>query len=151
MSKPLGIIDMWDQLLRQSGFKKKGSSWFRETHQLVEILTLEKSRFGSEYYGHIGYWLKTLGPYTGQKAWDCHVDTRFEEVLTPKTIRMIRDVMDPEQRIEYETRRTLTSELIVTILEPYLRDTETIDGLKKAVEMTHLGVDPEVRRILEAT
>lgn len=46
--------------LREQDFKKRRSSWYRETEDLIQVINLQKSQYGEQYYLNLGLYVKYI-------------------------------------------------------------------------------------------
>jgi hypothetical protein len=63
-------------VLRDAGFSFRSGSWYRPTPDVIQIVNLQKSRFGPDHFINIGWWLN--GVAAGRRPgemWNLTVDT----------------------------------------------------------------------------
>lgn len=56
-----------EDVLGPAGFTRKGDSWYRRSEEIVEVVNLQKSQWGAQFYLNYGIWLRALGeePFRG--------------------------------------------------------------------------------------
>lgn len=74
------IQSTFDSFMRGAGFSKSGGSWYRSTDDVITVVELQKSQYGSQYYVNLALWLRSLGDATAPKEQECHVRTRLSRL-----------------------------------------------------------------------
>ncbi|MGA9760891.1 MAG: DUF4304 domain-containing protein [Gaiellaceae bacterium] len=144
------IAKVFDNCLRTAGFKKHdGANWYRRTLDVISVVSLEKSRFAPEYYCHLGFSLSKLEHVEYPKAWDCHVDTRWEVLLEDRDVPRLVVLMDLNTEMEPAAREHDLRELIESSLIPALRHGDNLEQLATLLGTGRAGADPIAREMLE--
>ncbi len=107
-SNPLRIV--LEDVLSGSGFARKGDTWYRRTDEAVEVVNLQKSQYGQQYYLNYAIWLLPLGDATFPKEVNCHIRLRMDAIASSRE-RLAR-LLDLEADIpEVERKAALTAVL----------------------------------------
>ena len=54
------LIQILDQELVSEGFKRKGRNWYKTLDDCVQVLNLQKSPWGGQYYINLGILMRDL-------------------------------------------------------------------------------------------
>ncbi len=76
------------------GFRRKGSSWFREQPEVIEVINLQKSPWGPKFYLNLGVALRGLDPGPSPRIALCHLHGRVER--TGPRRELVEKIMDME-------------------------------------------------------
>lgn len=72
------------RVLGDSGFKRKGQSWYLHGSDCIVVLNLQKDDFSDLYYVNFGVWLRALGSEQYPPAHKCHLVCRLEELFVDR-------------------------------------------------------------------
>lgn len=64
--------------LKPIGFKRRGATWHRATDETIQVVNVQGSQWGPEYYLNIGTYLRALGAEATPPESRCHVRARIE-------------------------------------------------------------------------
>ena len=64
-------------LLKPLGFKKTRGTWHRTTEDTIQIINVQGSQWGPEYYLNVGTYLRALGEELTPPEYRCHVRARI--------------------------------------------------------------------------
>jgi hypothetical protein len=62
-------------------FRKSGPNWHRDINSLIQVLNIQKSQWGDQFYINVGIYLKDLGNETRPTEYRCHVRCRADALL----------------------------------------------------------------------
>ena len=138
-------------VLGYAGFSRRGDSWFRTTDEVVEVLNLQKSQWGNQYYLNYALWLLPLGETKFPKEERCHVRFRVDAIVSPgadlvRLLDLDADSSDAERRSKLVA--VLTSELL-----PFAEACRTLSGLRSLYDAGKLSkafVHIAAKRVLAA-
>ncbi len=54
------LVNIFDNILKPNGFKRKGNYWRLDGDELIKIVNLQKSQWGNQYYINYGFDFKDL-------------------------------------------------------------------------------------------
>lgn len=124
------------QCLKPHGFKRKTTSWYRQYPEVTQVVNLQRSPWGPQYYINLGVALRALLDDPNPKEYQCHARTRIEGVgIDPETAKCALDLEFPvsdEQR-EIKVRSIL-------ILGVQWMDRVRSEAEVKAVISTNVGI-----------
>lgn len=104
MSKDTNSIhETIHELLSVAGFSRKGDNWYRNHRDVLQIINLQKSRYGAQYYLNFALWLKTLGEPDSPKEHQCHI--RLRETAISSDRSNVRKIFDLEDKSLSEAER----------------------------------------------
>jgi hypothetical protein len=66
-------------LLKSAGFKKKATTWRRQHPDGIQVVNVQGSQWGPEYYLNLGFYISALGSEPEPTEYRCHVRTRVAE------------------------------------------------------------------------
>lgn len=116
---------------KQSGFTRKGQSWYFRGKDTIVVANLQKSDWGPQYYINIGFWLKDFGEESFPPYNQCHLYYRVERIF-----RDHRDLINHSCSL-IESDNILIgslSEFIEKELIPFLRNCTELEYLKKLMK-----------------
>ena len=133
-------------VLPDAGFVRDRSpgNWFRSSDEVVQVVNLQKSRWGTQYYINYGIWFRSLGKTTRPREAQCHIRLRLSDVrprLKGKLERLLD--LDPE----VPDRRKALAKMLAKYLVPLADSCLTVKGIKKLLATGRL---PEHHLTLDA-
>jgi hypothetical protein len=131
-----------------AGFRKKGSSWYREEADAILVISPQKSQYGSQYFLNLGVYWRELGEKTAPREEECHVRGRISSVLSADESKELERSLNFEDRsIEDEARRTALRDALVNHAIPLLKRCSTRDGLREEHQKSTLRRFVVARRL----
>lgn len=144
----LGINDA----LKEEGFYRKSTTWYREMNETLLVVNLQKSNFGDIFYINLAIEVKTLPAYPGskppQKAHQCHIQVRIDSVEPAEDEQIKRLLNLEDATIPSIDRRRGIKQAVVRIALPLLTQCSTIDGIRIAYsqgKLEHAAIFKSVR------
>lgn len=150
MSKHSLVLDRaLTHVLAGTDFRRKQNTWRRYADEVVQVLNLQKSRFGQQYYLNFGVWLRVLEEAKEPKEEQCHIRIRADEVARegaglPRLLDLDTEVPDRERRI---------CECVSADVLPFAEQCCSIEGLRdlyKAGAFKRAMLTAATRALLEA-
>ena len=132
----------YDAFGKGAGMTKHSGSWYRSTSDLVTVVNLQKSQYGSSYYLNVGWWLQALGTVKFPKENELHVRTRLEALVPDRTAE-IAGLLNLERPVADRTDRL--RDMLHAELLPILNSTQTVEGLRVLRRLGKLN-DAAIRR-----
>jgi hypothetical protein len=84
----------------RAGFQKRSDTWYRRFPDLVQVLNLQKSQYGDQYYLNVGIYVPSIGAANSQwpKEHQCHVRARAKTLVSEQSndIARFESAMDLE-------------------------------------------------------
>ena len=116
-----------EDVLGPAGFTRKGDSWFRRTEEIVEVLNLQKSQWGRQYYLNYALWLRALGEAPFPRHEQCHVQMRASAFLPPDDLARLLNL---ESDLTDAERRAALAGLLTSGFLPFASTCRTVSGLR---------------------
>lgn len=125
------LHDAFDKVLRPEGFRRKADHWYRRTGELVQLVNLQKSPWGKQYYINIAWWLNDLGTEQFPKEHRSHLRGRCNTFLSQDR-RILDRLLDFEDLSRTaEERSACVADLFVGHVMPFLQRTKSLAGLRE--------------------
>lgn len=119
-----------DSSLRGAGFTKKANCWYRNNPDVLEVMHLQRSQFGPQYYINYALWLKALGePEPLPKEHQCHIRMREDDIIEGD--KRIRSLLDLESDIAPEDRQREIMDFISNSFTTLSDQCRTLDGMRR--------------------
>ena len=118
------------------GFVKKGSTWYRKTEDLLQVVDLQKSSFGGQFYVNLCYvpeGVAVEGMPT-PKEHKCPIRMRVTSLFRDDRAR-INKLFDLEDKTVSEEERTEgVRDLLSSSVLPFFDQTSSSTALRAAIE-----------------
>lgn len=142
---------LFTQGLRQEGFRRDGRTWRRDLPELILVVNLQRSRWGTSFYVNIGVFVKAIRdePWdirdrARPRAEESHYRIRLEDLFADQPIvplnkisaaveRMHRLLGFGVGRVGSVQRATALAAIIEERLIPFLRLCKDEAGLRAAI------------------
>ncbi len=118
--------------LGPAGFSRKGDSWYRKTDEVVEVVNLQKSQYGPQYYFNYALWLLPLGEAAFPKEEKCHIRMRADDIVSSET--ELERLLDLEAANSDAERMFKVAALLKLEFLPFADGCRTIRGLRLFLE-----------------
>ena len=129
MSKSNPIHQILKAVLMPIRFSRKGSSWYRRTQDVVQVVNLQKSQYGDQYYLNYALWLLALGDASFPREEMCHVRFRIEDISTNED--RYKELLNLESDLGNERRTVLLQTALSSDLLPFIGTTGAIADVQK--------------------
>ncbi len=131
--------------LEADGFLRRGVNyWYRQGGDLVQVVNVQRSRWGEQHYVNVSFWLMRLGTAKWPREQDCHVRMRCDDVC--RSGHRLQSALDAESKMRVDVKRIVSRELL-----PFLRATTTSEGLaakKRRALLKRVAVVVKAQRLL---
>jgi len=125
------LYDAFDKVLRPAGFRRKTDTWYRRNTELIQLVNLQKSSWGKQYFVNIAWWLNDLGSEQFPKEYRCHLRRRCN-VFVAHDGRVLDRLLDFEDLAKtHEERSASVANLFADKVLPFLQQTNSLAGLRK--------------------
>lgn len=75
------IEDIFKITLKKYNFRKKKRTWYRNFEEITQVINLQKSTFGDNYYINLALWFNTLGDNKSPPDNLCHLRVRLSSIV----------------------------------------------------------------------
>jgi len=122
---------MFGKVFADSGFAKKGQSWFLRGRDAIVVVNLQKSDFADKFYVNIGIWLRALGESEFPAENHCHIQVRLANLFSGQ-VSLIDKACSLEfaEQSDVDELQTILRERLV----PFCQHSLTLDGLRQNAE-----------------
>jgi hypothetical protein len=135
------LVPAMDSVLAPAGFQRRGASWSRRFDDVVQLVELQRSSFGEQYYLNVGLWLTTLGPVPQRlRERDMHVRLRVDVALPGEMKHRLTDALDLENGLTSEARSAAVTAIASTTVLGWLSDWSSAQGIAAALRSHPLSV-----------
>jgi hypothetical protein len=127
------IKDSISKFLKGHSFTVKGNTWYSVRDDVVQVLNLQKSQWGAQYYVNLGVWVKAIEGSEKPPSHKCHIQMRLSALS--HCTQLMKDAFDEETKNISETQR---DELVVQAISqaaiPFFDSLLNIEDIKKAIQ-----------------
>ena len=124
---PTSVFREWG---KEHGFRRKGTTLYRDQEGTIGVVNLQGSRYGGRYYLNVALWLKSLGdgPVPSESA--CHLRTRLSMLHTPYASEADEAYLDLHHDMADEERARRFREVLDSLVLPTLLKAATLADLE---------------------
>ena len=117
---------------KDNGFRRKGTTLYRDQEETIAVVNLQGSRYGGRYYLNVAVWLKAAGEDDpAPKENRCHLRTRLAELRpTPEDDERQEPFLDLKSDLSDDERGEQFREALDSWVGPALSKTSTLAELK---------------------
>lgn len=102
--------------LKQSGFKVRGNTSFKEGDGIVFVVNIQKSQYGPVYYINTAAFIGTLESRGFIPEYKCDIRSRIDNHLEPELASILSSALDLTKQFDFNKRiSTLTRILFYRI------------------------------------
>lgn len=117
------------------GFTRKSNNWTRASAEVSQVINLQKSNYGRQYYINLGFLPKEMtqdaGAYAHPRHEKCPIRLRIDDIL-PNPAHEIAETLDLEKEIFTPDDRAKRVREFMVCIAPTLDRLLTIEGLRRA-------------------
>jgi hypothetical protein len=118
------------RVLKNHGYRKKGTTWYSETDDCVCVVNLQKSQWGDQYYINLAVFAKILGDKRDPKEYECHIRGRLGQL---EGVGDVDRVLDLENNLYGESQRQARLEsILIENAIPFLKSLDSMAGITAA-------------------
>lgn len=127
------LVAALDAVLKPSGFRRKGDTWYGTGEKTVLVVNLQASKYGKASYLNIAVGVPELGCAAQPKEFECEARIRASG-LAPDDGQRLEKVMDLgcSDFGDLERAEAFRAFLTASVL-PFLGRIGSLDGLRKEV------------------
>lgn len=115
---------------KDNGFRRKGTTLYRDQQETVAVVNLQGSRYGGRYYVNVALWLKAVGEEPAPKENRCQLRTRLSSLRSPDASEAEEVYLDLTSNLSADERRTQFRGVLDSVVGPALSRTGTLAELK---------------------
>jgi hypothetical protein len=104
---------------------------------VVEVVNLQKSQYGNQYYLNYGLWLCALGEEAFPKEEKCHIRMRASAIVSSEA--QLGRLADLESSVADSERRPGFARLITDEFLPFAEGCRTVSGLRSFLQAGRLN------------
>lgn len=117
-----------NELLSDGGYLRSKDTWRRRSPEVVEVVNIQKSQYGHQYYLNYGIWILAVGENKAPRDEDCHIQIRITSAISSgKELAMLLDL---EREMSDGERREGIRRLFLSEFFPWSSGCASIAGLK---------------------
>ncbi len=135
-----------NDVLKTEGFKKKNSSFYKHTTDLILIINLQKSIYGDEFFINVTIWLKVIDDQEWPLYYKGHLIRRAEGFV--KHEKMFKDSLnyryDNDDVTLIKSKIDYAVNVIRDEIVPYLAQYETLDDIRNMVLKEKSGIEQKL-------
>lgn len=106
------LVEIINSVVSERGFRKKGQSWYLKVNDVLQIVNLQKSQYGNQFYINFGVFLGKAEIEDKVKSNACHVQFRFNSVASVSENEKASLALDLDSSMSFEDRLQIISVLI---------------------------------------
>jgi len=125
------LYNAFDKVLKPVGFKRRADHWYRRTAELVQLINLQKSPWGKQYFINIAWWLNDLGTEQFPKEHRSHLRLRCNTFLSQDRRELDRLLDFEDHSMSPDGRAALVASFFVDNVLPFLEQTNTLARLRE--------------------
>ena len=110
------------------GFTTKGSTAHRQSSDVIQVLDLQRSNYGRQYYINLGIALKSLGATNVLREEHCHIRVRLDSVADAGTD--VARLLDLDQPFAVDERISSLELEAGTPIRQFFEATASLSALK---------------------
>ena len=122
--------------LATRGFKKKGTTWYREALGVLQVVNLQKSSWGASFYLNLAFVPEGMSVegMPRPKEYKCPIRIRLDSAYPDKEA-LIEGLLRYEDVEMSDEQRTAGIEgMFHDMVLPFMDRLQTVDDLKRAIE-----------------
>lgn len=125
------VTSILNRLLSDLGFKRKGNYWYKNQEEVIQIVGLQKSSWGKQYYLNLGVWVKKIEQRVFPKVADCHVQCRADAISD--NADDIRRALDEEDswKLDPEGRKEILKFALFNAQSIFFQNLDSLDSVRR--------------------
>lgn len=98
--------------MKERRFRKSGPTWHRDQQELIQVVNIQKSQWGDQFYINLGIYLKKLGTETRPTHYRCHIRFRIDFLLAKEDLPTLNCLLNFDEPIPLVARYSELRQLI---------------------------------------
>ncbi len=128
MTTVADLIEAISAVVTPAGFARRRTSWYWQTDDVIQVVNLQKSRWGNQYYLNFGVWLLPLGKSKAPLESKCHIRWRIDEL--PRA-RRTAELLDLERPLPDAERSAKLRRIMQSVFLRFSQQCASCAGLKQ--------------------
>jgi len=122
--------------LAARGFKKKGTTWYRQVQDVLQVVNLQKSSWGASFYLNLAFVPEGMSVegLPRPKHYKCPIGLRLDSAYPDKEKLIERLLRYEEVEMSDEQRTAGIEKMFREMVLPFMERLQTVDDLKQAIE-----------------
>ena len=120
--------------MKSRGFRKTGPNWHRDLDSMIQVLNIQKSQWGDQFYINLGIYLKDLGNEAHPTEYRCHVRARAERFLDGEEFSDFHRLLNFDEPVPLADRYKELKRLIAKSALAWLDANSTKEALARSLE-----------------
>jgi len=126
------LIELLNQEFGTVGFTKVKDNWYLAREDCTQVVHLQKSAYGEQYYLNIGVLLKRLDDTQYPDEHKCHIRIRPHMLAAHQNIPQMIDFED--NSVHPQERMTLLSRVVKEVILPFLDDMADLRSIRVSLK-----------------
>ena len=129
-----------DDVLVPTGFRRRKLHWYRSNDDTIQIVNLQKSDWGGQYYINLGIFFRTLSPATAPKEYQAHARVRLDALrgIDESRIEAVLNLENVEMS-QVERRSVIVAAFNDGVI-PFLNARSTLPQLRSLYKTNQLNI-----------
>lgn len=115
-------------LMKELGYKKRGPAWRRYTSNAIQVLNIQGSQWGKDFYINLGVYFREIGTEDNPREVDCHIRQRLCAVVDDR--QSCNRTLSFDSGINLEERTSELRRLVSEFAIPWLEKCSGIEGAR---------------------
>ena len=127
------IVSAIASCLKDHDFRKKRSTWYKKTDEVVLVLNLQRSAWGKSFYINLAALIRGISDIKDPPEYQCHIQKRLTLPGLEQALTLQDSKLSPKQR------QQIVFDAINDEALPILTSWQSLESLREA-----LRVDPKL-------
>ena len=115
------------------GFLKKANLWYKRKHDVIQVIGLQKSNWGNQYYVNVAVWVDKIERKEFPKCQECHIQCRLDSL--PDNPDCLLQALDEEDswKMDTATRRDILKLALCNAEFIFFRELDSFENVKRYI------------------
>lgn len=123
-----GVTRAFREWGKVNGFRRAGTTMYRDQGETVAVVNLQGSQWGGAYYINVGWWLSAIAQPNDPPHNRCHIRSRLG-AFVPNAAALTQVLRDDSGLTDTDREQRLR-EMLDDYLTPHLAATQTLAQIK---------------------
>lgn len=116
--------------LRKQQFGARGSSWFRTTPDVIQVVNLQKSRFGDQFYLNMALWPRQISGPEFPSENKCQVRARVATFVPPIAKLINNQIFNLDSALACDVRAVAIARLMTAVVLPFFNLSSDLEWMR---------------------